>query len=378
MRYENTSSALQPVKPSNALNFSGGPGALPENVLQQVQQAILEVPGMGLSVLGISHRSDWFASVVEEVEANIRTLLELADGYSIVFLQGGATQQFSMVPMALLRGKAQAAEYVQTGYWSGKVVPLAQREGPVRVIWSGETDGYSRLPSDHELTHSPDAPYLHYVSNETVEGLQFQRVLGRDDVPRVCDMSSDFLSKPCEADRFDLIYAHAQKNIGPAGVTVVVVRNALLARMSEEMPPFLNYREHIEAHSNLNTPPVFSIYVILLVTRWLLNDIGGLAHMDTINRRKASLLYSVLDASQGFYRGRAAAADRSLMNVSFNLRSREMEQRFHDEAIQAGFSGLTGHRAIGGVRASLYNGLTLAAVEKLANFMTDFQRRSKA
>jgi phosphoserine aminotransferase len=191
-------------------------------------------------------------------------------------------------------------------------------------------------------------------------------------------MSSDFLSKPCEADRFDLIYAHAQKNIGPAGVTVVVVRNALLARMSAEMPPFLNYREHINAHSNLNTPPVFSIYVILLVTRWLLNDIGGLAHMDTINRRKASLLYSVLDASQGFYRGRAAAADRSLMNVSFNLPSPQMEQRFHDEAIQAGFSGLAGHRAIGGVRASLYNGLTLAAVEKLANFMTDFQRRSKA
>ncbi len=378
MRYEITSSALQPMKPSNALNFSGGPGALPESVLQQVQQAILEVPGMGLSVLGISHRSDWFASVVEEVEANIRTLLQLPDGYSIVLLQGGATQQFSMVPMALLRGKTHSAEYVQTGYWSGKVIPQAQREGPVRVVWSGEADGFSRLPQDHELAHSPDAPYLHYVSNETVEGLQFQRVLGRNDVPRVCDMSSDFLSKPCEADRFDLIYAHAQKNIGPAGVTVVVVRDALLKNMSRDLPPFLDYREHIKAQSNLNTPPVFSIYVILLVTRWLLNDVGGLANMDAMNRRKASLLYEVLDSSMGFYSGRAAVSDRSLMNVSFNVRSPEAEQRFHEQATAAGFSGLAGHRAVGGVRASLYNGLTLAAVEKLANFMVDFQRQSKA
>jgi phosphoserine aminotransferase len=366
------------TQPSNALNFSGGPGALPESVLRQVQQAVMEVPGMGLSVLGISHRSDWFAGVVEEVEANIRTLLQLADGYSVVFLQGGATQQFSMVPMALLRGKTHAAEYVQTGYWSGKVVPEAQREGPVRIIWSGEADAFSRLPQDHELRYSPDAPYLHYVSNETVEGLQFQRVLGRDDVPRVCDMSSDFLSKPCEAERFDLIYAHAQKNIGPAGVTVVVVRDSLLAKMSDELPPFLDYRKHIEAHSNLNTPPVFSIYVILLVTRWLLQEVGGLEHMDAINRRKAAFLYQVLDASQGFYRGRAALADRSCMNVSFTLPSPQLELKFHTQATAAGFSGLAGHRAVGGVRASLYNGLTLSAVEKLAEFMVDFRRLSKA
>jgi len=376
MRYAITSSALKSTKPNNALNFSGGPGALPESVLQQVQQAIIEVPGMGLSVLGISHRSDWFSAVVDEVESNVRTLLGLPDGYSVLLLQGGATQQFSMVPMTLLRGKTQPAEYLQTGYWSAKVVPEARREGPVRVIWSGECDAFQRLPQDDELQYSPDAPYLHYVSNETVEGLQFNRVLGRDDVPRVCDMSSDFLSKPCEAQRFDLIYAHAQKNIGPAGVTVVVVRNALLDQAPTNLPTFLDYKKQIEARSNLNTPPVFSIYVILLVTRWLLHDIGGLARMDQINRSKAALLYQMLDASDGFYQGRAAAVDRSLMNVSFTLPSPELDRQFHAEAAAAGFSGLAGHRAVGGVRASLYNAVTLAATEKLANFMEDFRRRA--
>ena len=216
------------IAPSNALNFSGGPGALPESVLRQVQQAVIAVPEVGLSVLGISHRSDWFAAVVTEVEANIRSLLGLGTDYHVLLLQGGATQQFSMVPMTLLRGKAQAADYLHTGYWSGKSLPEARREGPISVVWSGEADGFRRLPGDDELSFSPDAPYLHYISNETVEGLQFHRIPGRNDVPRICDMSSDFLSRPCEAERFSLIYAHAQKNIGPAGVTVVVVKDRLL------------------------------------------------------------------------------------------------------------------------------------------------------
>jgi phosphoserine aminotransferase len=365
------------INPNNELNFSGGPGALPSSVLQQVQEAIVSVPEVGLSILGISHRSDWFAAVVQELETNIRTLLGIGDEYHVLFLQGGATQQFSMVPMTLLHGKTQPAEYLHTGYWSGKVLPEARREGPIRTLWSGEAEGYRRLPTDDELDFASDAPYLHYVSNETVEGIQFHRVLGHDHVPRVCDMSSDFLSKPCEADRFSLIYAHAQKNIGPAGVTVVLIRDELLQNVPDDLPGFLDYRSHINAHSNFNTPPVFAIYVVLLVTRWLLNEIGGLENMDEINRQKAQLLYGFLDRSDGFYRGRAATADRSLMNVAFNLATPELEQRFFAEALAAGIFGLSGHRAIGGVRASLYNGLTLRAVEQLVGFMADFQHRHR-
>jgi phosphoserine aminotransferase len=368
----------------NALNFSGGPGALPESVLLEVREAIIAVPEVGLSVLGISHRSDWFAAVIAEVERNIRTLLGLSENYHVLLLQGGATQQFSMVPMTLLRGKTQAADYLHTGYWSGKALPEARREGPVRVVWSGESrstarngsaNDFCRLPSDDELDFSPDAPYLHYVSNETVEGLQFHRVLGRNDVPRICDMSSDFLSQPCAAERFSLIYAHAQKNIGPAGVTVVLLRDELLGAAASNLPDFLNYRSHIQAHSNFNTPPVFAIYVVLLVTRWLLHEIGGVARMAEINREKAARLYRLLDGSDGFYRGRAAVEDRSLMNVAFNLETPERERQFLADAQAAGFSGLAGHRAIGGVRASIYNALTLAAVDKLLGFMEDFQRR---
>jgi phosphoserine aminotransferase len=363
------------MNPRNSLNFSGGPGALPESVLLQVQQAIIEVPGVGLSILGISHRSDWFAAVIAELEGNLRALLGLSTDYHVLLLQGGATQQFSMVPMTLLRGAKRPADYLHTGYWSGKALPEARREGPVRVLWSGEDGGFRRLPGDDELAFAPDAPYLHYASNETVEGLQFHRVLGRDDVPRICDMSSDFLSIPCEAERFSLIYAHAQKNIGPAGVTVVLVRDALLEGAPTDLPGFLDYRSHARTHSNFNTPPVFAIYVVLLVTRWLMNDIGGVARMAEINRSKAALLYGLLDGSDGYYRGRAEPGSRSMMNVTFNLATPELEQAFLAEAQDAGFSGLAGHRAVGGVRASIYNALTLPAVEKLANFMADFRRR---
>jgi phosphoserine aminotransferase len=361
----------------NELNFSGGPGVLPKSVLTQAQEAIGVVPEVGLSVLGISHRSDWFAAVVSELEQNFRRLLDLPENYQVLFLQGGATQQFSMVPMALLRGRTEAAEYLHTGYWSGKAIPEARLEGPVKVLWSGETTGFHHLPTDEELSFSPQAPYLHYVSNETVEGVQFHRLLGRDDVPRICDMSSDFLSRPCAAERFSLIYAHAQKNVGPAGVTIVLLRDELLEGSTKNLPSFLDYRKQILAHSNLNTPPVFAIYVVLLVTRWLLRDMGGLTGMAEINTAKAGLLYGALDGSDGFYRGRAVTPDRSLMNVAFNLSSPELERQFLAEAELAGFSGLTGHRAIGGIRASLYNALQYSAVEELIGFMEDFQRRQR-
>lgn len=364
-----------PCNPRNRLNFSGGPGVLPESVLQEVQEAIMEIPGVGLSILGISHRSDWFAEVVAEAEANVRTLLGLPAGYHVLFLQGGATQQFAMVPMALQRAGKAPAEYLDTGYWSAKSISEAQRVAPLRVLWSGRAEGYHRLPVDTELAHAADAAYLHYVSNETVEGLQFSRVLGREDVTRVCDMSSDFLSRPCEAERFALIYAHAQKNIGPAGVTIVCVRDEIVREAPRDLPACLDFRAQAAAHSIHNTPPVFAIYVVLLVTRWLLQEVGGLAQMDHINRRKAARLYACLDASDGYYRGHARVEDRSLMNVAFNLPTPELAQTFLHESRKAGFSGLEGHRAIGGLRASIYNALTVESVAELTGFMSDFQLR---
>lgn len=365
----------QPFNSRNRLNFSGGPGVLSDCVLKETQDAIMGVPGVGLSVLGISHRSEWFADVVHEAESNIRSLLSLPADYHVLFLQGGATQQFVMVPMALAPADKAPPEYLETGYWSAKSIVEARRVAPIRVIWSGHDAGYRCLPSDAELSYSQDAAYLHYVSNETVEGLQFSRVLGREDVTRVCDMSSDFLSRPCEAQRFALIYAHAQKNIGPAGVTIVCVRDEIVRQAPHDLPSCLDYRTQAQAHSIYNTPPVFAIYVVLLVTRWLLRDIGGLAQMDRFNRAKAAQLYACLDGSGGFYRARTAGADRSLMNVVFNLPTTELEHVFLQEAAHAGFSGLEGHRAIGGLRASLYNALTPDAVGELCGFMVDFQTR---
>jgi phosphoserine aminotransferase len=359
------------------LNFSGGPGALPESVLAEAQRALKRVPEAGLSLLGISHRSDWFAAVLAEAEANIRQLLNLPDDYHVLFLQGGATLQFSMIPMLLLRHRQRTAEYLRTGYWSSKAIPEARREGSVNVLWDGSSGGFRRMPRDEELDCSQEAAYLHYVSNETVEGLQFHRVVGRDDVPRICDMSSDFLSAPCAAERFALIYAHAQKNLGPAGVTLVIVRKQLLDEAPDDLHGVLDYRNHVSAHSVYNTPPVFAIYVVLLVTRWLLHEIGGLDRMAQINRAKAERLYAAIDGSDGYYLGRAEAQDRSLMNVVFNLRSAALEAQFLEQAANAGFHGLPGHRSLGGVRASIYNALTPAAIDALCEFMEDFRRRQR-
>ncbi|WPL18569.1 Phosphoserine aminotransferase [Thiorhodovibrio winogradskyi] len=365
-----------PDRDRNALNFSGGPGALPASVLAAAEQAMIEVPDVGLSILGISHRSDWFAEVVAETENNIRRLLGLPDTHAVLFLQGGATLQFSMIPMTLLRGSGRTADYLRTGYWSAKSIPPARLEGRVRLLWDGEPGRFRALPEVAALPYCEDAAYFHYVSNETVEGLQFHRIAGLDTVPRVCDMSSDFLSRPFDPSRFDLIYAHAQKNLGPAGVTVVILRPELLDQMPDQLPPqlppVLDYRAHLKARSIYNTPPVFAIYVVMLVTRWLLHQIGGLQAMARINQRKAARLYQVIDKSQGFYRGWAPGAHRSEMNVVFNLATPELEAAFLRQSSEAGFSGLQGHRSLGGIRASIYNAVTESAVETLADFMQDF------
>jgi len=361
---------------ANQLNFSGGPGALPESVLQQLQAAMLCVPEVGLSILGISHRSQWFAQVVKELEDNIRLLMGLPESTRVLMMQGGATQQFSMLPMNLLRD-GQSADYIHSGYWSGKAIHEAEKSGQLNVAWSGKTAQFGRLPSDAELNLSKEAAYFHYISNETVEGLQFHRVPGREDVPRVCDMSSDLLSAPGEFNRYAMIYAHAQKNIGPAGVTLVILRDDFMQRMPEDLPGFINYHAQADAHSIYNTPPVFAIYSVLLVTRWLRDEMGGLHHVAKRNQLKADCLYQVLDDHADFYRGRAAVADRSKMNVVFNLPDAEIEQAFLQAAHEAGFSGLNGHRSIGGIRASIYNGLEVAAAEQLADFMQTFRKRYK-
>lgn len=363
---------------ANTLNFSGGPGVLPESVLAATQQAIAEVPGVGLSILGISHRSEWFAEVVAETERNIRQLLKLPDSHAVLFLQGGATLQFSMVPMLLLRGSGKTAEYLRTGYWSSKAIPEALLEGDVRIAWDGQPEAFHRLPADNELQLADDAAYLHYVSNETVEGLQFHGIPGHEGVTRVCDMSSDFLSRPFDPERFDLIYAHAQKNLGPAGVTIVIVRRSLLEHVPDGLPALLDYRAHLAAHSIYNTPPVFAIYVVLLATRWLLDEIGGLDKMAAINQGKAAALYQAIDDSQGFYRGWAAPANRSLMNVVFKLATPELEAAFLAESAEQGFSGLGGHRSLGGIRASIYNAMTPQAVGLLCDFMQAFAARHGA
>lgn len=357
-------------------NFSGGPGALPESVLREASQAVTEVAGEGVSILGISHRSSWFRNVLDEAEENIRGLLSIPPEYRIMFLQGGATLQFSMVPMTLLRGRSDPAEYLHTGYWSGKSITEARREGPVRIL-KGSSLNFGALPSASELEsqHHQNAPYLHYVSNETVEGLQFHRTVGRDDVMRVCDMSSDFLSRPFDINKYVIVYAHAQKNLGPAGVTVVILREDILSRVSDDMPAMLDYREHANMRSVYNTPPVFAIYITMLVLRWLRKEIGGLEAMDAMNQAKAAALYSALDASHNFYRGHAAVRDRSLMNAAFRLPTVRLEQSFLEQAKNHGLYGLEGHRSIGGIRASLYNAVTIEAVMNLCAFMENFQQQ---
>ncbi len=356
-------------------NFSGGLGALPQEVLEQASQALLQAPGTRQSILGISHRSDYFKAILQESESIFRSLLHIPSDYHLLQLQGGSTLQFSMVPMLLLRGKGKTAEYLKTGYWSAKSLPDARLEGAVRVVYDGEGSGYHRLPDEGELAYDPQAAYLHYVSNETVEGLQFTSLPGLKGVRRVCDMSSDFLSGPFSITDFSLVYAHAQKNLGPAGMTLVVIQDKLLKESPEGLPSMLDYRNHVEMGSIYNTPPTFAMYVALLVVRWVRDRIGGLEKMAALNERKAKALYGLLDLHPEFYRAHARKKDRSLMNVVFRLSSPELDQAFLKEAVEAGFYGLEGHRTMGGIRASLYNAVTEEDVAQLLEFMEGFRKR---
>lgn len=358
-----------------AFNFSPGPATLPLPVLQEVQQNLLALPGVGASILEISHRSKTFEQIIAQAEENIRRLLNLSEEYHVLFLQGGASLQFSQVPMSFLRGSGRSADYIVTGSWAKRALADAQREGDVRVIWDGKGDNYSRVPQPGEVQIDPRAVYVHFTSNETIQGIQFATEPETGDVPLVCDASSDFLSRPIDVKRYGLIYAGAQKNVGPAGVTIVVIRQDLLEQVPDNLPTMLNYKVHAEHRSLYNTPPVFAVYIVMLVTRWLLENIGGLEQMHAINRQKAQMLYDAIDRSEGFYRGHAQPDSRSLMNVTWRLPSEELEAEFVKQAKEAGLHELKGHRSVGGIRASIYNAMPIEGVRTLVEFMEHFRQK---
>jgi phosphoserine aminotransferase len=356
-------------------NFAAGPATLPPSVLAEAQRDLMALPGVGASPLEVSHRSPWFTGVIEEAEANLRSLLAIPDSHGVVFCQGGATQQFSMAAMNFLRDTDAVADYVVTGSWGAKAIAEAAKEGDVRVAWTGEEDRFRRVPTDEELRTAlaPTAAFSHVTSNETIQGVAYPGdPTTPAGVPLFADLSSDFLSRPVEVRRYGLIYAGAQKNAGPAGVTVAIVREDLTERIPDGLPSVLDYRTYLRHGSMYNTPPVFSIYVLMLVTRWLRHDVGGLEAQHRVNAAKAAVLYDVIDASDGFYRGHADAGSRSLMNVTWRLPDEALDKAFVAGAAGEGMVELKGHRSVGGIRASIYNAMSLEGVEALASYMRRF------
>ena len=356
-------------------NFSPGPAVLPLSVLEQAQRDLVCLPGKGVSILEMSHRDKAFIDIMETAQAGLRQLLNIPKNYQVLFLQGGSRLQFSMVPMNLLRGSGKTAEYLLTGSWGRYAQKEAVREGQVRVAWDGKATNYDRLPKAGEYSISPDAAYVHVTSNETIEGVQFLSEPETGGVPLVADLSSDFLCRPLPIEKYGLIYACAQKNAGPSGVTVVIIRDDLLARSDDALPGYLNYKSHASENSLWNTPPTFAIYILGLVVKWLQNDVGGLDNMLARNREKAQLLYDVLDKHSDFYRGHAHVDCRSLMNVTFKLPDADTEKAFLAEAEQRKLGNLKGHRSVGGIRASIYNAMPREGVVALRDFMVDFRAR---
>jgi len=355
-------------------NFAAGPAVLPEPVLAEAQRDLMALPGVGMSVLEISHRSKTFEEILLGCEADIRKLAAIPASYRVLFLQGGASLQFSMVPMNLLPAGG-SADYIVTGSWSQKAVKEAQRVGAVHVAASTEAENFSRIPTQAELELDPRAAYVHFTTNNTIFGTQWQREPEVGAAPLVGDASSDIFSRPIDFQRYGLIYAGAQKNLGPSGVTLVILREDLLARSPKNLPTMLDYNTHAKEKSLYNTPPVFGIYIMRLTMKWLLAQ-GGLAAIAERNAEKAKVLYDAIDGSGGFYRPHAKPGSRSNMNVNFRLPSEELEKGFLAAAKTARFDGLKGHRSVGGIRASIYNAFPKAGVEALVSFMKDFRQKN--
>lgn len=363
-------------------NFSPGPAVLPLAVLEQARDEMLCLPGVGASVLEISHRSPPFLEIIEAAEANLRKLLGVPDTHAILFLQGGGRLQFWMAAANLVgehgARKGKSADYLVTGSWGKQALAEAKKVAPVRVAYDSSATNFDRLPApfcpgEAAMDLDPDAAYVHYTCNETIQGVQFPTEPDTGGVPLVCDASSDFLHKPIDVARYGLLYACAQKNAGPAGVTVVVVDKALVADASPKLPIYCNYNTHIAENSLNNTPPTFSIYILRLVTEWMLREFGDLGAVDKHNRRKAKLLYDVLDAHGDLYLGHARPECRSLMNVAFRLPSEELSDAFLAGAKKRGLADLKGHRSVGGVRASIYNAMPIEGVEALRDYMLEFR-----
>lgn len=355
-------------------NFSAGPAVLPEEVLLEVQKDLFSYKGCGMSVMEMSHRGKIFDQIIKEAEADLRKLLDINDNYAVLFLQGGATLQFSMVPLNLMPPKNKA-DYIVTGSWAKKAVKEAKRVGTVNIAASTESENFVRIPKQSELKLDPEASYVHFTSNNTIYGTQWKTEPEVGNVPLVCDASSDILHKKIDVNKYGLIYAGAQKNIGPAGVTLVIIRKDLLERSSDNLHTYLNYKVHVENNSLYNTPSTFGIYVAGLVFKWLLN-MGGLDEMYRRNVEKAKILYDAIDASNGFYKGTVVPEYRSLMNVTFRLPNEELEKKFIEEAKKRNFDGLKGHRSVGGIRASIYNAFPKKGVEDLVTFMEEFRKNN--
>jgi len=361
------------MRSERIFNFSAGPAVLPVPVLEKAQSELMALPGVGMSILEISHRSKIFEGVLAQAEADVRQLANVPSSYRVLFLQGGASLQFAMVPMNLLSPEA-TADYVVTGVWATKAADEARKIGKVHIAATMKAEQFARVPRAEEIVLTPGAAYVHMTSNNTIYGTEWKDLPDVGDLLLVSDMSSDIFSRPIEVSKHALIYAGAQKNMGPAGVTVVIIRDDLLARSPASLPATLSYAVQAENGSMYNTPPVFAIYMLGLVTQWLIEQ-GGLEAIAKINQRKAAKLYAEIDRT-GFYRGTAQKDSRSLMNVTFRLASEDLEKQFITEAEHDGLDGLKGHRSVGGIRASIYNAFPEAGVNALVGFMKEFERRN--
>jgi phosphoserine aminotransferase len=357
---------------SRIYNFSAGPAVLPQPVLEQAQADLLALPGVGMSVLEISHRSKPFDAIFQSAEADLRELAGVPSNYKVLFLQGGASLQFSMVPMNLLTA-GTTADYIVTGDWGKKALKEAKKVGATHVAASTEEGNFSRIPAQDELKLTPNAAYVHMTSNNTIHGTQWFELPDVGGAPVVCDMSSDIYARPLDVAKYGVIYAGAQKNLGPSGVTIVIVREDLLSRSADTLPSMLSYKVMADNGSLYNTPPVFGIYILGLVLKWLKAN-GGLTAMHQVNSRKAELLYAELDRTP-FWRPHAQKDARSLMNITFRLPSEDLEKLFVKETTAAGFDGLKGHRSVGGMRASIYNAFPEQGVKDLVSFMKQFEAK---
>jgi phosphoserine aminotransferase len=353
-------------------NFAAGPAVLPLPVLEEAQRDLLALPGVGMSVMEISHRSKVFEDILHRAIEDVRALAGVPPTYKVLLLQGGASLQFSMVPMNLLTPGA-TADYIVTGGWAQKALKEAKKAGKTNVAWTEGAEVFTRIPRQDELKLTPGAAYVHMTSNNTLFGTQWKALPEVADVPLVSDTSSDMFSRPIDIAKHGLIYAGAQKNLGPSGVTLVIVREDLLARSAETLPTMLSYKVHADNDSLYNTPPTFGVYLLGLTMKWL-RSIGGLQAIARINERKAGALYAEIDRT-GFYRGTAQKDSRSLMNVTFRLPNEELEKLFVKETTAAGLDGLKGHRSVGGIRASIYNAFPEEGVHALVQFMREFEQR---